>query len=352
MNNFDIDAISQYISKVPTDIIIIILALETLRNVIAWLGIVPKGKKYSWLIYRSYSSLIVEDTLTALGFTNQKQKEILNTITYLGDSNVIKGAAKELVLLLSNYTRETTLELTYGKNTPVNTKYYINTMEASQNPLHLDIMCKIMMSLINKDNSIHKRPDFIITPKIGNPVFGHKFAEMNRMICLLRKGGSDKSRAQFDHTADITTSAVDNLRVNYEGFQYLLNKSNELQVGNKPLYGVIIDCNASGGSEILETIQEFNKLIEQTHLKIERIQYAYILFRPDVHADADKSFHENGYFLKRYFDLDEDTKKLLIDIKTPKTNLTKRKSKKNAIEIMDILKELYDKHYIKTPDIF
>lgn len=338
------DVLTSFLSS----LILLILGLETVRNVIAWIGLFPRDHKYSWVVYRSYNDIVIKEVLRYLGISENELNKIRDTNKVIvnnhqNSDDSLKGSCKKLVSLLSRYTYNTDIELTYGKMTPVKTRYYINTMEASKKPNDLEMMSHIMWSLVKSSiSNDHGVIDFIITPKIGNPVFGYEFAKIYNMTFMLRKSDIDKSRANFFPRVDSAGSARDNLRVNYEGFQYLLEKLNDIPNYSKPLYGIVMDCNASGASEIYSTMLEFNALIEKANLKIEKLKYAYILFRPDVSSDVDARFSEAGFVLKRYFDLNEHTKCKLNEL---------GRSGKNEISeenVRDFIAYLYEKCFLKT----
>ena len=174
-------------------------------------------------------------------------------------------------------------------------------------------MVRLLSVLIKDEN-----PDFVITPKNGNPVLGREFAATNNIISIISKHERDPAYAKTD--AKLEPKAT--LMINFEGSDKLLELEKENP--NRELTGVIVDCNVSDGDQVFDTIDLFNKLIDNINnqnsdkLLIEKISKAYILFKVDQEKSSvkvDKKFNTEGYKLYRYFDLNEDWKEELYEYK-------------------------------------
>ncbi len=288
--------------EVIATFILLVLTINTLRDVIRAVGWVPRGCKYSGIIYGKYDESLLISVFKELG-VNKKSVEI--KLSHLRDGENLQYPVSKLIALLSKYIFKFDEELDYGKMTVVSSNYYINTMEASHNTEDLNLMCILINKLI-KSNYDTKYPDFILTPKNGNPILGKKFAEINRIISIIGKASDDNSRARVDQSNPEVFSKL--FLMNFEGSQELFKKLKKENEKGKSFWGVAIDCNASGASSLLKMIDEFNNIMQLSEYNVEKVQHAYILFRPDTKEDVDKKFSEKDYKLYRYFDLNEDLK--------------------------------------------
>lgn len=301
-------------------VILFLLGLDSVRMIVAILGIVKPTSKYSWLIYGRYDINIMERALIQLGYSVDLAKEITKDISALSkkvkDNSGInaKNASEKLIVLLSKYITYFKKPINYGGKSISKSLYYINTMEISHNENDLNELTAIMLNLMI-DNNIDM-PDFIIVPKGGNLLFAQAVAKYLKAELIVVKDNEDKSTVIAPGQA--LSEAV--IRVNFEGSYSVLNKSKN---SKKKLNGYLVDCNTSGGTQLLSAIKKFNEMIDTCNLNISKPQKAFVLFRADKDkGDIDQKFHELNCKLYRYFDLDEESKGLIYkaasDAKTRK----------------------------------
>lgn len=299
------------------DIILFLLSVLTIRDIIAALGIVKFNDKLpSRFIYGKFNKEIIKRALMELGYNdinivehsvkvNNAQKRYKNSIC---DARV---NVDTMILLLSKYTVSFEDNVIYGKNTPTRTKFYINTMEAAKNSEDLLIMTELIEYLLTisiRNKTIPRMPDFVITPKNGNPLLGSKYAEKNNSISIFVKSEKDPSNT---HSAENQTYR--NFSNNYEGALQLIAKSKERE---DDLYGVAMDCNVSGGSNLLSVMKNFNSTISGIGQNIKPVNSAYVMFRVDKDdIDIDQYYQESGFEIFRYFDMGEESKKILVEIR-------------------------------------
>ncbi len=275
-----------------TSFILIILALSTARDIVLKFFSIEPNTKIGKIFYNKYDKLIIEQTFKEFGL---KKGQLLYSPTLR--QRKIATPEKKLVSLISKYTHFLNNTVQYGENTPINTNYYINTMEASHNKDDLTQMVELIIELI----SYHAKFDFdfILTSKKGNVLLNTEISADLKKVSIFRK--SDRDSSKIVMVDEEHGPLIDN----FEGVKGLNNCSQA-----KKYKGIVIDCNASGGKEILKTMDEFNTAIDTNKLndKFEKIKSAFILFRVDSIEDIDNKFSEKGYSLFRYFDLTEDIK--------------------------------------------
>ncbi|WIV13135.1 hypothetical protein [Proteiniborus sp. MB09-C3] len=304
-------------------IILFILSLTTLRDIVAMTGWISFNSKFAPLVYGRYDKEIIKKCLQELGFSPSKSNEICIALEIISRENRVEDSLCEdkvnlykLIELISKYIVCFDNYIQYGKITPTSSKYYVSTMEASKNDEDLMKMAYIISHLINTDfikQKIDRTPDFILTPKSGNPLLGSKVAEINKYISVFRKSPEDESSSRISRK-----EYYKELMTNYEGTWELLEKSSK---SDKKLFGVAIDCNLSGGKQIINMMEHFNNIIENEKLNIDKVKNAYVLFRADSDGeDIKEKFNAYGFTISKYFDLDENVKKLLYEYKNKSTN--------------------------------
>lgn len=296
-------------------IILTILGLDTLRSVIASLGIVKRETPFlGRLIYGKYDVVIVKEVLRELGYSTQQARNI---------ERRLKNAAKEekypdvdtalkLLHILSKYIIEFENVISYGLISEGKSlsysNYYINTMEAVHNMSDLKELSHIMIRLMkcNKEERI----DFVIVPKGGNPLLAQYIASELGANLIIAKDINDSARPQ-------ESDEIERIgRIKYEGLDILLDKRHM-----DKLKGVLVDCNTSGGTQLVTIASDFNDLINKCNLSIENICNCYVLFKlikidlkSGKEVDTDKRFADINCKLHRLFDLDEEDKKGLCSI--------------------------------------
>jgi hypothetical protein len=296
-----------------------------LRDIISKFFGISRNRGYSWIFYNQYDKSLLIDMLNRFGLREENVTKHFRRAK--NDTKKYKDPSVKLVSLLSRNIYNAKSE--YGINTPVNSEYYINTMDASHIGYELNLMCDLIAILIDKKGGCTK-PDFIITPKNGNPVLGKSYAQSKNTISILSKHEKDKSYADFNKNENPLAT----LMINFEGFSELYKIANDKPDIN--LNGIVIDCNASGGSLILETINSFNKLLNELKktkkdLNIESLEYSYVLYRPDNEENIDDKFKDDNCFCERYFDLTENYKKRIYDNKNNYYNEFRRGNNLNKI---------------------
>ena len=298
-------------NDVLTSIILMLLSLDTIRALIAMLGWVKPECKFAWLFYGRYDRNIVEAALKDMGYSKERRISVIEglkstakkseSLTGVNNSN----AAVQLLILLAKYTEVFSKnKIQYGGQTLTNSSYYIDTMEISHSKKDLDLMAAIMLCLIQ--NNISVKPDVIFVPKGGNPLFAQAVASILDADLIVVKSNDDKSRIK---TTD--NNSFDLFRINYEGSWNSLYKERELK-------NVVLDCNISGGSQLIDIITDTNKLINNSNgkIKLKPLQIAFVLFCVDKQDNKiDSRFTGINSSLYRYFDLDEETKKMLYELK-------------------------------------
>lgn len=299
-----------HISNIKENIIIFLLALVGIKEVVARFSLWPRN----WILSKFFYGNIYEETLLLNAFRELEisNKEARRNTKPILLSNNIRDSAEKLIYLIVNYIYNTEIEYGATSATKINSKYYINTMDASHDKEDLLLMCELLHRLIESDD---RMPDFIITPKDGNPILNQKYAEKYNVIGILSKNEQDSSYAK----TDANTEPLGTLLINYEASSRLLKYAESRK---RNVYGVVLDCNAAGGTQIFKMMDDFNSLLENinegatSRINIEPVHMAYILFRPDNSIDIDHKFSEGHYVIRRYFDLNEDLKSELYKFKS------------------------------------
>ena len=284
-----------------------LLSLDTIRAIIAMIGWVKPDAKFSWIIYGRYSKNLVEKTLNELGFSPVKSKRITSKLkniseevsksTGVTEENIIK----HLIAMLAKYTVKFEKPIQYGGSKTTTSDYYIDTMEISHHDEDREKLSAIMVHLVNKKTKESKKPNIVITPKGGNPLFAMEVAKLYGASFLMAKSGADKSRIK-----SINSDAEMNFKINYEGALF----TEQLTDGKC----VVLDCNTSGGSQLLDIVKDIQDTAKSIAVQVPK--EIYVLFRADErHTDIDKKFSDRQCVLYRFFDLDEEIKKDIYDLK-------------------------------------
>lgn len=290
-------------------LLLTILALDTIRTLIAYLGWVQPHTKLGRLIYGKHDQHIMRLALEELGYDPIAQKRETKKWHRLAKKSstlsgiTSKNAAEQLIVLLAKYIVGFPESGEYGGRTLTTSKYYINTMEISHCPEDAKIMATIMMQLIRKNNSSQK-PDVIITPKGGNPLFANIVSSVLGSDLLLAKASTEKSRAKIAGD-DAKTRFI----INFEGSKKVVDSDKRKQC-------ILLDCNTSGGSQLCDILSEISEILEKSSntINLEKPSKAYVLFRvDDGKVEIEKKFSDRGCKLIRFFDLDEETKGLIFE---------------------------------------
>gem|GEM_PF-2805542 len=302
-------------SSTLNGIILTILGLDTLRSIIAMLGIVKRETPFlGRLIYGKYDIIILKEVLRELGY-GKHQAENMETRM----KNIVKeekypdtDTALRLLYILSKYIIQFENTISYGMISEEKklsySNYYINTMEAVHNSSDLKDLSHIMIRIMKYNNE--QRINFVIVPKGGNPLLAQEIASELGAHLIIAKDINDSARPQeSDEIGRIG-------KIKYEGLGTLLEGQYEGKVK-----GVIVDCNTSGGTQLVTIASDFNDMINKCDLPIEDIHNCYVLFKlikidhkNKKEIDIDKRFADINCELHRLFDLDEDDKRALCNI--------------------------------------
>jgi hypothetical protein len=319
-------------------IIVFILSIAHLKEIIAKMFPSLKNnhvlRKY---FFDENEKEIVKETLLELGVISDNTR----TQLFKGKLTSHKDKKIELIEFISKFQTKYNKIVTYGASTNSESMYYINTMEAAQLSDDLQVMGEILFSLITSKSKTHI--DFIITPKTGNPLLCKKIADTHGMISILGKHSKEGSFAHID-----ASDYHNRLITNFEGSFTLLKTA---ESSNRELKGIFVDCNASGGSQILALMKSFNEIVQQNNKEFKNISpvnSAYVLFRADTDdVDIDATFKKAGFNLHRWFDLNEEIKTMIYDAKiTLKCSQLDANKPKHMIEIDKIILKMTENKLI------
>lgn len=289
-------------------VILSILSVKSLLDVIIMTGILPENR-FTKILYDNYQKVFISKT------TRSIHKKISPMLDEKKGHQYSRHEKPEeyLISLLSRYVCLYPNNC-YGVDTKSKSDYYINMLDASLNKEDLDDMEKLIYELISFERK--DRIDFIITPKNGNTILAKCYSDLHRCVPLFWKSESNSSKVIYT-TIDEMTQFPNQLFVNFEGSSHLnFDRS-------KKLRGIVLDCNCSGGKGLLNSMDEFNRILKENDLleKVELVKEAYVLFRSDIQGEnIDLKFEHKDCSLKRYFDLDEEMKKRIYESKYQSKN--------------------------------
>lgn len=291
-------------SSVLSAIILFILALDSLRAVIAMFGIVPYESRF-WgrLIYGRRDRELLKKVLIDLGYTEREAVagvKRLSATSRVEYSIPIEEMPLKLIQLIGEATIYLEQQIQYGNSGESKSNYYINLMGTAHRQTELD---NLKLILHHKIAEARIDYDFYIVPKGGNILLAQKMAHDYNKLLIIAKDKTDAARPK-----GVEEKYLD--EINFEGLNVLL----ELDKGRK-LRGAVIDDNAAGGSQLLGITKGFNEIIRERNYKIEPIRDCYVLFKlakvnnkTNKYIDDDKQFREINCELHRYFDLSESLK--------------------------------------------
>lgn len=296
-----------------TSIIMGLLSLDTIRAIIAMMGWVKPESRFAWLIYGRYERHLIVTGLKELGFQAQKSEEISKNLREVSENErdaygiTAENAAEQLVILIAKYIVHFENPIQYGGTRTTKSSYYIDTMEMVHDEKDKRLMESIMARLYSsKGNST--KPEVIVTPKGGNPLFALAVANYYAANFVIAKSKNDKSRI-----TSVGKDAYTDFQINYEGSWNVLTS-----VSNQRC--VIVDCNTSGGSQLIDIVNDLRSIASEAgNAKIIAPTEAYVLFRADSGQDydinIDRKFEDNNCKLYRFFDLDEELKGQIYRLK-------------------------------------
>lgn len=296
-----------------TSIIMGLLSLDTIRAIIAMTGWVKPEAKYAWIIYGRYERNLIVTGLKELGFQPQKSEEISRNLRKVSENErdtygiTAENAAEQLVVLIAKYIVHFDQPIQYGGTRTTTSSYYIDTMEMAHDEKDKQLMESIMVHLYSSKGNATK-PEVIVTPKGGNPLFALAVANYYAANFVIAKSKSDKSRI-----TSVGNDAYTDFQINYEGSWNVLTSVNDQQC-------VIVDCNTSGGSQLIDIVNDLRTIASKAgNAKIMAPTEVYVLFRADSgqasDIDIDRKFEDNKCKLYRFFDLDEELKEQIYQLK-------------------------------------
>jgi hypothetical protein len=292
------------IDQIILGILSVSTLITVLRLVLVQIDIVPKDRKLSFLVYGNSVDLN-RKILSDIGFPIENTRNRISKFNIPKDSEIFD----KILCVCINSIYKTENRNYYGNDTQVNTQYYVNTMEAVHDKGNLEDMVNGILDLCGR--FCKRSPDFIITPKSGNPILAYGITKQDpSKFTILIKSPRDSSR--------LTGIEMEAMHINNEGINRLLEhiKNNKIE---RRLYGIAVDCTASGGRNLKEAIKSFNEtIVEQYKEKFEKITEAAVLFRVDSVQDIDKDFESNKMKIYRFFDLTEEIKKEMYEIQISK----------------------------------
>lgn len=306
-----------WVNSLIWSLICILLSVDSLRAVIAMLGIVPRNHKWKWLsqlVYGKYDRIVLYEALKDLGYPHRDSEALVAGLQRSAPATRPASGVNEenvtmhILSVLASYIQKYPRNIQYGGRTPSNSIYYIDTMEAVHHTDARNIMADAMVTLIS-DRFHDRKPDIIFTPKGGNPIFAKAVADTFGAKLVVVKPQNDKSRV---------TLSDPNLQEEFLLFESNYEGSWDItaHTDSQKQFGVVIDCNASGGSQLHEIACDLNRLIDKLgtscRLNIEKITDVFVLFRADTkHQDVDQRFRDLGLSIHRFFDLQEADKEAL-----------------------------------------
>jgi hypothetical protein len=255
---------------------------------------------------------LVKDTFKELGYKpvhllELKKRNLLvaNSVAVFDHTNVSDDSVKiQLLMFIRNICESFKDQRRYGgTSTPYFSHYYIDTLSAALNSENLELMSRLLRHLVMQRPDDSTPVDFVLVPKSGNVLLGHKLAQLLGCRCIYRKEPQNPSRSN----AKDETKESDSL-VNLEGLASLLIEADKRKV---PMTGIAIDCNCSGGGSIIAAIQEWNWAATMHSKNISPVNEAFVLFRPDRTPIKRETPEGVAVSIKRYFDLSELQKKEL-----------------------------------------
>jgi hypothetical protein len=313
----------------------VLLGLSTLysilRGFIASTDIVPKKWKHAHIVYGD--SVNLNKILSDIGFPIEQTGNKISKLSLPKDAKILD----KILCICINSIYKSKNQISFGRKTPVNTWYYMNTMATVHNNEDLETMA--MGILVLCDNYFQRLPDFLITPKNGNPILAYEIAKIQPTIHTILIKDPEESSFARGHEDDV-------VYINYEGINHLL-KDIENSKGNRKYYGIAVDCNFSAGGTLLRAINDFNKTVGELHKEnIEKISDAFVLFKADDTHNIDANFENKK--IHRYFDLTEEIKGEMYKIQSSKKTRILYNEKTYISDINRLKSIMQDKDLIRN----
>ena len=339
------DVIDFIVSAIPLYLIVFILGIDSVRAVIAALGIIDPDSKLGRIVYGKRDQSIVKSALRSLGYSTETANDIVIKMADIPKSAFManagvqeEDAAVQLIIMLSKYILKFNESIVYGGESFSKSNYYIDTMEISHNENDRRKLASIMIYLLRTEMNSRKAPEIIITPKGGNPLFVQEMATGLNSHLLIAKALSDKSRIKTSRSSEYSR---EEFFVNYEG-SWCLSES------GKDGICIVVDCNTSGGSQLLDIVKDVRTFIKENPSVIKAPSDVFVLFKADTEGDnIDLKFSEHQCTIHRFFDLDENAKEkmyILKDDRKRKGRNLSYYSDEDIEKAKDIIRYLDSKH--------
>lgn len=278
-------------------IILAILTLLTIRDILTKNFAIPKRKKWSWIFYNRNELEKIPPCY--------RRYELSEKSANFTPRKIIE----ELLLLTQRHIKRFDQGLVHGRfQKGINSKYFINTLEASHNKYDLDIMATAITKLIQINQEIWNI-DFVISLKSGNVILAKKIADDYDLIHICKENLEKTTQAVTLPNSD---ERLESISLKYENFDKLVLKAST-SIG-KPLNGIIIDCSISTGHGIDDCVTSFNKLISDGILKnINPVKNVFVLH---CHQDLSKNNpFQDKFNLHRFFDMNEQIREIIFETK-------------------------------------
>lgn len=299
-----------------TAFIVSILGVKTIIDIIFFTGLsslFPETiRRTIDYLYRDFYHRVANAVISAL-----RGDDKIGIVKLDKEKELSEKCISPLTSLLSRYTFVFPREVKYGED---RTRYYINTLGASLSERDLRIMTWYILNLVSKKL---QEIDFVVSPKTGNVLLGYSVAKELDALFLIVKSTEERSRVKGVNNEEILTE------INIEGSNFLLEKVKNLEgsADNKALKGIIVDCNFSGGTQILTCYKELKRVLDSKGVSKKRVELknVFTLFKVDsspINSELQRLVDSGSLYIYRYFDLDEKAKEILYQIKENNSTLS------------------------------
>ena len=277
-------------------IILAVLAILTIRDLIANNFDIPINKKFSWLLYNKRDKEV--PYCYQLDKINRDRTPI----------NLKSPLIERMIIIMGNHTKHFEEGVFCDRKNKIKVNHMVNTLEASYNYEELMVMADIISKMCN-EISINTKIDFIISLKGGNVLLAKKLLELhndeiihityNRNLFFESFGVSESNQNDLKFAKDLK----------FENIEELIQYSKRQ---NRKLNGIVIDCSFSSGDGIVKCVKDFNKIIENENLNINLINKVRTIYS-HVGYNIENELIYLNCTIDYLFELDNNSRKLLFD---------------------------------------
>ncbi len=271
------------------NVILALLGLITIRQLVAQNFDIPLPDRLKWLLYNKKD--LNPPVLC---------RRIYDINSTFNDKRPSSAVIEDLLALDCRHVKYYPGGIMHGRRALISSDYFINTLEASYNEQDLEIMVKAIRALIAKSN-LATDIDFILFLKSGNQILANNIYPRDSNIIHICRIDGGKGFQPLK-----TTQNPSDFSILYENLDRLLEVAKIRQSGEK-LTGIVVDCSVSSGSGIANCIKDFNDFVKRHHLAINPIKDAFVLYSHKPYTD------NSDFTLHRYFDMDEDIRKMIYE---------------------------------------